>query len=115
MRGWRWTAASRVLPLKTGGSAKNSQSPAPEVTAGDAACVARKARGSLSGTGQKAGGDCGPRRLFDHLICGGKQGSWYDDFQLPGRIEIDHQFKFGRLQDRKPGCIHAPENSTNVD
>jgi hypothetical protein len=53
--------------------------------------------------------------LFNHLVGLGKQRRWHGETERSGGLEIDHQFKFGRLQDRQVGRPLAFENPAGID
>src|SRR5829696_1652197 len=47
---------------------------------------------------------------FDHLVCAGEECGRYREAECFGGVEVDHEFDFGRLLDRKIGRLAALED-----
>ena len=52
--------------------------------------------------------------LFDHLVGTGKQRSWNLDAKLLRGLEVDEQFKFGRLLNREVGGLGTSKDFVDV-
>jgi hypothetical protein len=55
------------------------------------------------------------RGLFDHLVGRGQQTRRHFKAERPGRLQVDDELEFGRLQDRQIRGLRAPEDLTGVD
>ena len=59
----------------------------------------------MSALGQLRTHAGGKEVLFDHLVCLGQQHRRHIDAECLGSLEIDNQFKLGRLLDRQLGGL----------
>src|SRR5215831_6348428 len=53
------------------------------------------------------------RSSFDHLVGHRKQRGWHGETKRLRRLEIDHQFEFGRLADRNLAWVRAFQDLTD--
>src|SRR5262249_6224437 len=51
---------------------------------------------------------------LDHLVGAGEECRWNGDAERPGRLQVDDELEFGRLQDRQVGGLRALEDLTGV-
>ena len=54
-------------------------------------------------------------QLFDHLVGNGEQVSWHLYAKRSRRLQVDGQYKFGRLQHRHVGGLGALEDAARID
>ena len=52
------------------------------------------------------------RRSFDHLVHASEQLRWHFEPKRPGRLQVDDELEFGRLQHCEVGDLRALEDLT---